>query len=43
MDEYKFSKILKKAIGYIKPCEVAEIVCKDLSMIKYGFDFEIIS
>lgn len=42
MDEYKMSKILKKGIGYVKPCELAEIICKDLNLISYGFDYEII-
>lgn len=42
MDEYKISKILRKGIEYIKPCELAEIVCKDLKLISYGFDYDII-
>ena len=43
LDEYKISKLIRKAIGIMKKEEIAEFICKDYTLIKHGHDFEILS
>lgn len=39
MDEYKMSKLLKASMKRMKPAEVSEIECRDMSLFQYGHDF----
>jgi hypothetical protein len=43
MDEYTISKLMRKSIELMKKGELSEFICRDLTMIKYGFDYNILN
>lgn len=42
MDEYKISKLMKKSVELMKKEELSEFIVKDFTLLKYGFDSEIL-
>jgi hypothetical protein len=40
LDDYSVSDMLKNSIKRMKPAEIAEIECRDLTMFTYGQDYE---
>ena len=43
LDEYKFSRVLRHCLKSMKRGEYSTLRCKNLQLIKYGLDFDVLS